>query len=98
MSRLAKKASLRLGLLPSLILECRVTEPRTENQCREDYTRSCDRNAQELNDSIKAGRVNLDAARLNDCLNAVLAPGSSVSTALPWTWRSVRQRPFGNCC
>jgi hypothetical protein len=64
-----------------------VSEPRTENQCREDIKRGCDRNAPDLRDSLLAGRVTLDATRLNDCLTAVLAPDdvcSEVVTELPW--------------
>lgn len=67
--------------------ELSVSEPRTENQCREDLTRRCDRSSQTLRDSIQAGRVQLDAARLNDCLNAVLAPDGvcgEVVTEVPW--------------
>lgn len=67
--------------------ELDVSEPRTESQCREDLTRRCERNSQTLSDSLEAGRVQLDAARLNDCLNAVIAPGDvcgDVVTELPW--------------
>lgn len=84
----------------------RVSDPRTENQCREDLTRSCDRNSQTLRDSLDAGRVKLDAARLNDCLNAVLAPGEAcgtVETEIPWKeacsttpWVGLVQ-PLGSC-
>jgi len=64
-----------------------LSEPRTELQCREDVARRCDRQAPDIRDSLAAGRVQFDAARLNDCLNAVVAPDgtcSQVVTELPW--------------
>jgi len=64
-----------------------VSEPRTELECREDVLRRCSRVAVTLQDSITAGRVTFDAARMNECLNAVIAPidtCSSVVTEYPW--------------
>lgn len=64
-----------------------VSEPRTETQCREDVRRICDRRSGTLVDSILAGRVTFDAARMNDCLNALVAPEdtcATVVTAVPW--------------
>lgn len=64
-----------------------VSEPRTELQCREDVKRRCDRQAPDIRDSLEAGRIEFDSVRLNDCLNAVLAPDdvcSEVVTELPW--------------
>lgn len=64
-----------------------VTEPRTEGQCRDDLTKLCDRLGNQLTDSIKAGRVSFDAATMNDCLNAIVAPGDScaaIAMAVPW--------------
>lgn len=65
-----------------------VSEPRTENQCRDDMQLACLRGAgNTLIDSIKAGRVTFDSQRMNDCLNAIVAPDStcaSVVATLPW--------------
>jgi len=65
-----------------------VSEPRTELQCREDLTRFCERGSgNSLADSIKNGRVTLDANRLNDCLDTIVAPDDScaaVVAELPW--------------
>jgi hypothetical protein len=64
-----------------------VSDPRTEVQCRDDVTRSCDRESAQIQDSLKAGRVTFDAGKMNDCLNALLAPAntcSEVVTELPW--------------
>jgi hypothetical protein len=66
-----------------------VSEPRTEAQCREDLTLICERGSgNALNDSIKAGRVTFDAAKMNDCLNTIVAPDDSCASVvdiLPWT-------------
>jgi hypothetical protein len=64
-----------------------VTDPRTEDQCRDDVTRSCTRDTATLDDSLKAKRVTFDSSKMNACLTAVLAPGgtcSEVVTELPW--------------
>lgn len=64
-----------------------VTDPRTEDQCRDDLSKACSRDSATLNDSIKAKRVTFDSSRMNACLNAVLAPSgvcSEVVTELPW--------------
>jgi len=64
-----------------------VTEPRTELQCREDIEVRCDRGAADVRDSLKAGRATFDPNRLNDCLNAILAPTdvcAEVVTETPW--------------
>jgi hypothetical protein len=64
-----------------------VSDPRTELQCRDDVTRDCERDAPEVRDSLKAGRVTFDPAKLNACLTAVLAPDgvcSQVVTDYPW--------------
>jgi len=67
-----------------------VSEPRTELQCREDIKRRCDRTSPDLRDSLDAGRVTFDAARLNACLTAILAPDGVCAEVvqgndLPWT-------------
>ena len=64
-----------------------VSEPRTEDQCRTDLVRSCERAAPDIRDSIKAGRVTFDPVKLNDCLNSLVAPEgvcAEVVTDLPW--------------
>lgn len=66
-----------------------VSEPRTELQCREDVKRSCDRRAPDVRDSLAAGRIVFDAARLNACLTALLAPDGVCAEVvqgsdLPW--------------
>jgi hypothetical protein len=65
-----------------------VTEPRTEDECRSDVERLCDRGSGSLQDSIEDGRVRFDAARMNDCLSAIVAPDGvcvDIVTVLPWT-------------
>lgn len=64
-----------------------VTDPRTEQQCRDDVSRGCTRDSAQIEDSLKAGRVTFDASKMNDCLNAIIAPSgtcSEVVTDLPW--------------
>jgi hypothetical protein len=67
-----------------------VSDPRTELQCREDLGRKCERLAPDVRDSIKAGRVTFDAAKLDACLQAVLAPSDRCSEIaatpqmIPW--------------
>jgi hypothetical protein len=64
-----------------------VSEPRTEEQCREDLTRLCDRNTGSLQDSIEDGRVRFEDTRMNDCLSALVAPDGvcvDVVAELPW--------------
>lgn len=68
--------------------ELGVSEPRTEVQCREDKTRSCERGTASLRDSLKAGRVTFTADALNSCLDTLLAPSDTCATyvdKLPWT-------------
>jgi hypothetical protein len=64
-----------------------VTEPRTEDECRTDFKRSCDRSAAQVNDSLKAGRMKFVADNLNKCLESIVAPSdkcSEVVTTAPW--------------
>jgi hypothetical protein len=65
-----------------------VSEPRTEGQCRDDLELFCARGmGNSLLDSIKEGRVTFDSARMNDCLNSLIAPEDSCATvvdAVPW--------------
>lgn len=67
-----------------------VSEPRSEEQCREDLTIRCERSATNLQDSLDAGRVTFDAEKLNACLQALVAPDSTCSEVitdpeLPWS-------------
>ena len=65
-----------------------VSEPRTELQCREDVKRGCERSAPDVRDSLKAGRVTFDPAKLDECLKAIVAPDGTCATVvtadLPW--------------
>lgn len=64
-----------------------VSEPRSQDQCRDDVRRICERGAARLDDSIKAGRVAFDAERMNQCLEALVAPDDSCASVvqeLPW--------------
>src|SRR5262245_9697250 len=64
-----------------------VDEPRTVDQCRDDFTRICERNLAELDWSISEGRAAFDADVMNGCLELLVAPDgvcASVETALPW--------------
>jgi len=64
-----------------------VSEPRTELQCRADFSLRCDRSAADLKDSLAAGRVTFDATKLDACLNSIVAPTdvcSDVVMELPW--------------
>lgn len=67
--------------------ELGVDEPRTELQCREDAKRLCERRYVGVRDSIKEGRVSFDAAKLNACLTAYVAPEgvcSQLAMEEPW--------------
>lgn len=73
-----------------------VSEPRTELQCIEDRKRDCQRDAADIRDSLQAGRITFDATRLNDCLNAIVAPEnvcSAVVTELPYK-EACKDSPF----
>lgn len=64
-----------------------VSEPRTEEQCHFDVTVICERNLATLDWSIAEGRASFDAAVMNACLDALVAPEgicASVESALPW--------------
>lgn len=66
----------------------RVTDPRTEDQCRSDVTRLCEQRVGIVDASIKAGRVTFDGKIMNSCLSALTLPDnacSTVSSTLPWT-------------
>lgn len=64
-----------------------VSEPRSELQCREDLTRSCERASVTLSDSLEAKRVRFESERMNACLEAIVAPDDScgaIVSELPW--------------
>jgi len=64
-----------------------VSEPRSEEQCREDVFRRCKRASVTLDASIEAGRVRFSPELMNTCLDAIVAPGDAcgeVVMQLPW--------------
>ncbi|HUS29201.1 MAG TPA: hypothetical protein VMZ53_11840 [Kofleriaceae bacterium] len=65
-----------------------VSEPRTEAQCRQDYSRLCQRGGADVRDSLQDGRITFDPAKLNGCLEAILAPTDTCSAVaeatVPW--------------
>jgi hypothetical protein len=64
-----------------------VGEPRTEAQCRDDIRSECVRQIASLDFAVDEKRVRFDAAIMNDCLDALVAPGdtcATIATALPW--------------
>jgi hypothetical protein len=66
----------------------RVSEPRTEPQCKEDVTRLCEREVALLDESIDKKRVRFDSELMNNCLDALVAPSNACATveaSLPWT-------------
>jgi hypothetical protein len=65
-----------------------VSDPRTEDECREDVTRSCARSIASLDFAIDQKHVRFDAKIMNDCLDAMVAPSdtcATIASALPWT-------------
>ncbi len=65
-----------------------VTDPRTEDQCRDDIRRLCERRLADAEASLTAGRVTFDSGAMNTCLKAILAPDNECATVvdkLPWT-------------
>jgi hypothetical protein len=64
-----------------------VSDPRTEDQCRDDVTRICTRDSAAVEDSLQAKRVTFDSAKMNMCLASILAPDgvcTDIVTELPW--------------
>ncbi len=55
----------------------RVSEPRTQVQCREDVKRSCERDIASLNFSIEQNRLRFDPNLMNNCLAAIVAPDAT---------------------
>jgi hypothetical protein len=65
-----------------------VTDPRTEDQCREDVQTICKRQMATLDFSLKNKHVTFDAKVLDTCLKAIVAPSGScvsVEAMAPWT-------------
>lgn len=65
-----------------------VSDPRTEAECRDDVRRGCARQIASLDFAVDEKRVRFDAAIMNDCLEALVAPSdtcATIETALPWT-------------
>jgi len=65
-----------------------VTDPRTEDQCREDVSRICARNFARFEASLAAKRVTFTASAMNACLTALLPADSECATVdsmVPWT-------------
>jgi hypothetical protein len=64
-----------------------VTDPRSEQECQEDVRRQCARSIAKLDAAIEAKRVRFDAAIMNNCLEALVAPSdrcATVDSVLPW--------------
>jgi hypothetical protein len=65
----------------------RVSDPRTEAQCRDDLTKRCERSTAKLEDALTNKRATFDPKAMNSCLEAIVAPSgtcASVETMLPW--------------
>jgi Dickkopf-like protein len=65
-----------------------VTDPRTQDQCREDVQTICKRQMATLDFSLKNKHVTFDAKVLDTCLKAIVAPAGScvsVESMAPWT-------------
>jgi Dickkopf N-terminal cysteine-rich region len=65
----------------------KVTDPRTEDQCREDVQRRCERQISVADWSIDNNRARFDGDIMNACLKAILAPSdscASIDAMLPW--------------
>jgi hypothetical protein len=65
-----------------------VSDPRSEDQCRQDVTRLCERRLADAETSLAAKRVTFDSKVMDSCLKALLAPSDScanVADVLPWT-------------
>lgn len=71
--------------------ELGVDEPRTEQQCRVDKKRTCERATVSVRDSLKAGRVTFNPDAFNNCLSAMVAPSDTCS-------EYVMKNPFDEAC
>src|SRR5882672_7504335 len=66
-----------------------VTDPRTEDQCRDDLRRRCERQTATVDFSIKNKHVQFNSELMNQCLDSLLAPGDntcSTVTTMPLPW------------
>lgn len=65
-----------------------VSDPRSEEQCREDVRRRCDRAIAPRELGLAEGRLSFDARIMNACLEALIAPEDTCATIageLPWS-------------
>ncbi|HZJ63751.1 MAG TPA: Dickkopf N-terminal cysteine-rich domain-containing protein [Kofleriaceae bacterium] len=65
-----------------------VSDPRTEEECRDDVRVICERQLATIDFSIKNKRVRFDAAVMDTCLKAIEAPADTCATIdsmAPWT-------------
>ena len=65
-----------------------VSDPRTEEECRDDVRVLCERQLAAVDFSIKNKRVRFEAAVMNTCLEAILAPADTcvtIDSMAPWT-------------
>jgi hypothetical protein len=66
----------------------KVSDPRTEDECRDDVHTICERQIAAFEFSIKNKHVQFDASIMNACLKAIEAPGDACATidsTTPWT-------------
>jgi hypothetical protein len=64
-----------------------VSDPRTEDECRDDVRAICERQKATIDFSITNNRVQFDASVMNGCLEALLAPDgtcATIASMLPW--------------
>jgi hypothetical protein len=64
-----------------------VSDPRTEDQCKQDVVRICERRLATAEASYTAKRVQFDNNVMNGCLKSLLAPSNACATVdsmLPW--------------
>jgi hypothetical protein len=77
-----------------------VQDPRTQDQCRDDIKKRCERALAPIESSIKAKRVTFDASVMNACLKALLAPDNECATIsmdmLPWADACMMEPFTGN--
>lgn len=65
-----------------------VSDPRSEEECREDVSRMCARSIASLDFGIDQKHVRFDSKIMNDCLEALIAPSdtcATIASSLPWT-------------
>jgi hypothetical protein len=65
-----------------------VSDPRTEEECRDDVRVLCERQLAAIDFSLKNQRVRFDATVMDGCLEAIVAPDDTCATIdsmAPWT-------------